>query len=293
MLTRRTVLRMLPGAAMCGTGMSAYVFAIEPGYRLTVREWTVSAASWTAPPLRIAVLSDIHAFEPYMPAARIARIVERANALAPDMTVLLGDYVATSTLMKNRVPIADWAAALGALRAPFGVYAVLGNHDWWLDAAAVRTGLEEAGIPVLENTALRIAHGGGGFWLAGLGDQLSHYIGRGQFRGVDDLDGMLARVQGDAPLIVLAHEPEIFARMPARAALTLSGHTHGGQVWLPFLGPPIAGSRIRRYVYGHIEEDGRHLVVSAGLGVSRFPVRFNVPPEIVIVTLQGAAPPAV
>ncbi len=298
MLTRRTFLKSLTGATAFGAGLSSYAFGIEPGYRLTVREWTVASAAWSAAikPLRIAVLSDIHAFEPYMSAARIARIVETANALEPDLIVLPGDFVATNSqyFMVRRVPIPDWAGALSALRAPLGVYAVLGNHDWWLNAGAVQLGLQNAGITVLENRAVKIVRGADSFWLAGLGDQLAHYAGGGRFRGADDLDGMLAQVTDSAPVIMLAHEPDIFVRTPARVALTLAGHTHGGQVWLPFLGPPITGTKLgRRYVYGHVEDAGRHLVVSAGLGVSWFPVRFNIPPEITVVNLHGAGAPAV
>jgi predicted MPP superfamily phosphohydrolase len=281
MISRRTFFRTTAGLLTAGAGGAAWGFGVEPILMLGVREWSAAPASWPAdaPPLKIAILSDIHAFEPYMPAARIARIVERINGLGADMIVLLGDYVCTSgqEFVIRNVPVAEWTAALAPLRAPLGVYAVLGNHDWRLDAGAVRTGLELAGVPVLENRALKIEKNGHAFWLVGLGDQLAH---------ADDLSGALAQISSDDPAIALAHEPDIFPQIPERVALTLSGHTHGGQVSLPFYGPPFTGSKYgQRYVYGHVVEGGRHLVVSSGVGVSWCPVRFMAPPEITVVTV--------
>src|SRR5262249_37930363 len=159
---------------------------------------------------------------------------------------------------------------LGRLEAPLGVHAVLGNHDWWEDRTAQRNGhgptvarqaLELAGISVYENDVLRLQKEQHGFWLAGLGDQLALLPrarwGRARFAGVDDLPGTLAKVTDDAPVILLAHEPDIFPRVPERVSLTLSGHTHGGQVRV--LGySPVVPSRFRnRYAYGHIVENDR------------------------------------
>jgi uncharacterized protein len=293
MITRRGFIRGGASLLAAGAGGATYAFGVEPAYMMKVREWNVSPASWTkdAPPLRIAILTDIHAFEPYMPASRISRIVETINELQPDLTVLLGDFVSTKkeNLVFRTVPIPEWTAALAPLRAPLGVYAILGNHDWWLDAKAVREGLQMAGVPVLENHAIKIQTKGHSFWLAGLGDQLSHRVGR-HYQGVDDLPGTLAQITDSDPAIMLAHEPDVFPRIPDRIALTLSGHTHGGQVSLPFYGPPITGSKFgQRYVYGHVAEGKRHLVVSSGVGVSWYPVRFLTPPEI---TMVNVVPPA-
>src|SRR5262245_62160085 len=123
MLTRRTFLRGAGGALALGAGLSAYSIVIEPGFRLNLAEWSVPHVSWPSamPPLRIAVLTDIHAVEPWMPATRIARIVETANGLGADIIVLLGDYVAAMPRFRTGlVPIADWAGALGKLKAPLG-----------------------------------------------------------------------------------------------------------------------------------------------------------------------------
>lgn len=302
MLTRRQFLKGGAGIFAAGAGAGLYSVVIEPGLRISIAGWTVPHRHWlpASPPLRIAVLTDLHAMEPWMPVARIERIVEAANALNPDVIVLLGDYVAGMKRFRTAiVPIADWSAALAPLRAPLGVFAVLGNHDWWTDPQSVRKGLEKAGIAVLENQALKFDDGLRRFWLSGLGDQLAIPLWGGGYRGVDDLSAALKPTYADAdPVVLLTHEPDIFVRVPDRVTLTLSGHTHGGQVRLPFIGRPVVPSRYgQRFAYGHIVENRKtsgspikekhHMVVSAGLGMTGLPVRFLVPPEIALVTLMA------
>lgn len=284
-------------ALALSAGLGGYATVVEPRFRLNITPWTVEHASWPAamPPLKIAVLTDLHAVEPWMPVSQIEHIVETANALNPDITVLLGDYVVgIRKLRTGIVPVADWTRALGKLRARHGVYAVLGNHDWWEDPRAVRDGFRAVNIPVLENKAVKIEKDGLRFWVAGLGDQIAYPLGRRRYRGADDLPGTLRQTAGDRdPVILLAHEPDIFVRVPERVTVTLSGHTHGGQVWFPIVGSPLIPSAYgKRFVYGHIVEGGRHLVVSAGLGMTGLPVRFMVPPEITVVTMTapGNAP---
>ena len=293
MLTRRAFLTTLGLGAAGATGVSSYAVAVEPRFRLDVTRYRLTPPGWPAGsrPLRLAALADIHACDPWMTLDRIAEIVAATNALRPDMVVLLGDYVVSMRhFVTGRVRAADWGRALAALNAPLGVHSILGNHDWWTDIRPVRAALADNGMPPLENEVVRIEPAGGPpFWLIGLGDQLAHPLGRGRFRGADDLPGALAKVPDDgAPVLLLAHEPDIFARVPARVSLTLSGHTHGGQVNLPLIGRPMVPSRFgERYAYGHIVENGRHLIVSGGLGCSIAPVRLGVPPEIVLIELGG------
>jgi predicted MPP superfamily phosphohydrolase len=295
--SRRTVLKTLFGSAAGSFGLGAYAAGLEPAYRLRVQRYAPVLPQWPdGLALSIAVIADVHVGDPYMPLSRIEEIVAAANALDPDLVVLLGDYAAGHRFITRPVSMRDFAAASAALRAPLGVHAVLGNHDWWDDreAQAARRGpvlaqreLERVGIPVLENDAVRLEKNGRHFWLLGLGDQLA-LLGR-PHRGVDDLDGTVAKVTGDAPAILLAHEPDIFPKVPDRVTLTLSGHTHGGQVRLFGYSPVVPSAFGNRYAYGHVVEDGRHLIVSGGLGTSIMPVRFGLPPEIVLIEL-GRAP---
>jgi predicted MPP superfamily phosphohydrolase len=297
MITRRNFLMGTGALLASGAATASYGLVVEPGFRLSIARWPLAAPGWpvSMPPLRIAVLADLHAMHPWMPVPRIEHIVREANALRPDLIVLLGDYVAGMRRYRTGiVSITDWTSALRPLAAPYGVHAVLGNHDWWVDPRGVRRGLENVGIRVLENEAFKVDAGGRRFWVAGLGDQLARRV-RDGYIGVDDLDGTVAQTMGDTdPVILLAHEPDIFVKVPPRVTLTLSGHTHGGQVLLPFVGRPVVPSRYgQRFAYGHIVESGRHLLVSSGLGLSGLPIRFMVPPEIALVTLgaSGAAMP--
>src|SRR6201747_409380 len=263
MISRGEVLRFMGGWGALGASTAAYGFG-EPVLRLRVARYDITPKQWPADfQLKIAVIADLHACDPWMSLARIEGIVERTNALRADIIVMLGDYVAGHRHVTRYIPANQWAAVLAGLKAPLGVHAILGNHDWWEDKAVQREGegptiarraLEAAGIPVYENDARRLTKDGRPFWLAGLGDQLAYLPAR-RFRpvrriGVDDLAATLAKVTDTAPVILLAHEPDIAKRVPARVALQLSGHTHGGQVRL--LGwSPVSPSG-PKLVYGHI-----------------------------------------
>ncbi len=299
MLTRRGFLRLVGGSLLSAAALGAYAFGIEPMLLTRVKRYAFTPPGWPAGlKLRVVALADIHACRPWMTPERIRALSEETNALEPDVIVLLGDYVAGTRWVTDWVDSSEWAPALSGLTAPLGVHAVLGNHDWWEDLTAqangtgptiARRALEKAGIPVLENAAVRLEKDGHAIWLAGLGDQLAlrpgRRWGRKGFRGVDDLDATLAAVKDDAPVILLAHEPDIFPRVPDRVCLTLSGHTHGGQVRV-FGYSPVVPSRFgNRFAYGHVVENDRHLIVSGGLGLSILPIRFGVRPEILAMEL--------
>jgi predicted MPP superfamily phosphohydrolase len=300
-LTRRNFLGWTAGLLAAPAALGGYAFGVEPLLLERVVRYRVTPASWGAThTLRIAALADIHACEPWMTEKRIAGIVAQCNDLAPDLIVLLGDYAAGHRYMTRQVHPPEWSRALGKLRAPLGVFAILGNHDWWDDPAAQRLGhgpvpgrtaLEAVGIRVLENDAVRLSRAGAPFWLAGLADQLALLPGRNWGRehmtGLDDLPGTLAKIDDDAPVILLAHEPDVFPQVPQRVALTMSGHTHGGQVRI-FGYSPVVPSRFgQRYAYGHVVENGRDLIVSGGLGCLIAPVRFGVRPEINLVEVSS------
>ncbi|MFA5948715.1 MAG: metallophosphoesterase [Hyphomicrobium sp.] len=310
MISRR---ELFGGLAIMSAGtMGAGGYALAEPFRLRVTHYRLSPPRWQPGlTLRIAVLADLHACAPWMGMEIIAGIVARTNALRPDATLLLGDFVAGHRLSRlgEPVPHEQWAGALAGLEAPLGVHAVLGNHDWWEDAKVqeVRKGpvkaglaLEAMGIPVYENHAVRLTKNGLPFWIAGLSDQWAFWPddkdydefvrgGRIAYHGAHDLAGTLAKVADDAPVIMMAHEPDIFAEMPSRVSLTISGHTHGGQVRFAGFAPVVPSKYGRRYVYGHVVEEGRNLIVSGGLGCSGMPVRFGSPPEIVLIDLSTGA----
>ncbi|RUX45746.1 metallophosphoesterase [Mesorhizobium sp. M4A.F.Ca.ET.020.02.1.1] len=300
MITRRGFLRLIGGSFLSMVSLSAYAVGIEPMLLTHVKRYSLMPPHWPAGlKLRVLALADIHACRPWMTPERIASLAAEANALRPDLIVLLGDYVAGMRLVTDEVPASEWASALSGLKAPLGVKAILGNHDWWHDPVAQRAGagptearkaLEGAGITVLENDALRLEKDGHGFWLAGLADQLALLPGDGRDepRGLDDLDGTLAKVSDSAPTILLAHEPDIFPKVPWRVSLTLSGHTHGGQVRLFGYSPVVPSRYGNRYAYGHVVENDRNLIVSGGLGFSIMPVRFGMRPEILQIDLGSA-----
>ncbi|MEO1204998.1 MAG: metallophosphoesterase [Pseudomonadota bacterium] len=294
-----------------GVGLGGYAMA-EP-YRLNVTRYAITPDGWPSGlRLRLAVVADLHVCEPFLGLSRLAQIVARTNALNPDVVLLPGDF-APSLRMKRfanwvpggRVlPHDEWVGVLAGLQAPLGVHAVLGNHDWWDDIAVQRRGsgpvpvgeaLKRGGVSVYENDAVRLEKDGEPFWLAGLGDQwafwpngLRPYDPVIPYRGVHDVAGMMAQVRDEAPVVMMAHEPDIFAEMGGlgeRVALTVSGHTHGGQVRFAGYAPIVPSRYGRRFVYGHVRDGARHLVVSGGLGCSGLPVRFGSPPEIVLIEL--------
>lgn len=301
MLTRRAFFKAIAGFGITTFGFTSYALGVEPWHHRIVR-YRPRVAAWPSDlHLRIALVADIHACEPWMDVERVEQIVSDTNALKPDLVLLLGDYIAHHRFVARKLRPAEWAGPLEHLKAPLGVHAILGNHDWWDDPEAVlrgkgpvraRRALEAVGIPVYENDAKRMRKDGRAFWLAGLGDQWAlRWLDRGwrlrrrPIQGIDDLPGTLRKISDDAPVLLMAHEPDIFPRVPERVALTFSGHTHGGQVALAGFAPIVPSRYGRRYAYGHIVEESRHLIVSAGLGCSGAPIRFGVPPEIVLVEL--------
>jgi predicted MPP superfamily phosphohydrolase len=285
-MSRRGLL--LGGFGLAGSSLvstAAYATAIEPE-RLVTTTYRLTPPGWHSGRMRVVAIADLHAGGPNMTVEHIARTVDQTNALAPDLVVLLGDYFANHYFVTEHVPNAIWAGEFARLRPPLGVWAILGNHDWWYDVTGVRRALADVGIPVLENRAVMLGEGSRRFWLAGLGDQLAHRLGRKLFRGEDDLPGTLAQVTTADPVILLAHEPDIFPQVPDRVSLTLCGHTHGGQIRIPLIWPALVPSQYgARFAYGHIVEAGRHMIVSGGLGTSFAPVRLGVPPEIVHVEI--------
>jgi predicted MPP superfamily phosphohydrolase len=247
-----------------------------------IRERELRLPRWPAEldGLRVALVSDLHTGAPHVDAERVEHLVAAVDARAPDLVLLLGDFVDRN--VRGASPVAPEAVAerLGALRAPLGTIAVLGNHDWLNDGERIAGALRAAGIRVLENEVADL----GRLHVAGVADA--------RMRD-PDVAGTLRAVPDAAPVLLLSHDPDLFPRVPDRVALTVSGHTHGGQVAVPVLRRRVIPSRYgERYARGHIVEDGRHLYVTAGFGTSGWPVRLLAPPEVVILELrpEGARP---
>lgn len=269
----RTALFVLSVAALV---LGGWAFYYEPS-KLEIHRYEIALSTWPAEldGFEIALLSDLHVGSPYYGLETLGDVVERVNAEEPDLVLLAGDYVIHGVLGGDFVPPEDIASVLGELEARHGVYAVLGNHDWWLDGPRVERALVESRIPVLDDEAVPID----GFWLVGLGDF---------WEDRPDVASALEPVEGEDPIVAFTHNPDVFPELPTRVALTLAGHTHGGQVRLPFVGALVVPSQYGdRYAEGHIVDNGRHLFVTSGLGTSIIPVRFRVPPEVAIVRLTG------
>ncbi len=254
-------------------------FFIEPG-RLVVRRQTIQIANWPSElsGLKVAVLSDIHVDRWFVDEKKVRSIVERTNQLEPDVIVILGDYMSGNGWVRQQVEPEVFAPILKNLNAPLGVYSVLGNHDWWYDGKHLREELERNGIKVLENEVMQLNARNTSLWLVGLSDLWTR---------PQRINETIERVPQGEPIIALAHNPDIFPRLPQHVQLLLGGHTHGGQVRFPIIGSVVASSRLGdRYSRGHVFENNRHLFVTTGIGTSIMPVRFGVTPEIVLLTLK-------
>ncbi|MCC7305605.1 MAG: metallophosphoesterase [Alphaproteobacteria bacterium] len=281
---RRRFLKTFLGAGvLAGIGGGSYSFFVEP-YLRKIKEYHLASPKWPAAhaPLKLAVASDFHVGCPSVDLNTLSAIVEELNALQADAILLLGDYLIAGVLLGKYVGPEPIAEIFSNLKAPLGVYSVLGNHDWWKDGKGMWRALENAGIKVLENDAVRVERPGhGAFWIAGLADDSTR---------TPDIQKTLQRTGTDDPVIMMSHDPAPFLEMTERPVVTLAGHTHGGQVSFPFIGPlVIPGRAPLRYAYGHIKEESKDMIVSCGIGTSILPVRFNRRPEVICLTITEAA----
>lgn len=241
-----------------------------------VRHANVALPDWPsgAAPVRIAFLSDIHVAGPDMPPSRLAKIVRDINTLHPDIVMIAGDFVSDKDFATHHYSAAEAIAPLGKLNAPLGTVAVLGNHDYWRDASAIRDALERQGIIVLDNDAVQR----GPLAIGGIDDDFSAHA--------DPLRTLTALDRLSGVKILLSHSPDVFPDIPDKIGLTLAGHTHCGQIALPVLGPLATASRHgKRYACGRISEGWKTLIVTAGLGTSILPLRLGVEPDLWVITV--------
>jgi len=264
---------------LLGIALGVDALFIEPA-RLVVNRQELRLPNWPTElsGMRVALVSDLHVGSPHWGLSRLHDLVLKVNSEEPDLILLGGDYLINDVWFGEHVEAEPIAVELAQLRAPLGVFAVLGNHDWWNNGPKVRATFEAHGVTVLDDEVRRLQFKGKSLCLLGVRDATQR-----QRSARKELELALPGM----PLLVLMHEPDLFEDFDERATLTLAGHTHGGQVDLPLLGRRIVPSRFGpRYAAGHIVEGGRHLFVTTGVGTSIVPVRFRVPPEIALLTLR-------
>lgn len=237
------------------------------------RRMSIKLPRWPADatPVRVLVWSDMHLGNAATTSERLARLVIEANALRPDLIILTGDYVAGHRREDAPAAVRD-TAALRALRAPLGVVAVMGNHEYWTDVPLVRAALERAGVVVLANTAARF----GPLAVGGIDDMVNR---RDNVRATAEA----ARRLPGAP-VLLSHSPDIAPRLPDDMPLLLAGHSHCGQIVLPGYGPLVEVTQ-PRYRCGAVREGRRLTIVTAGTGTSVVPLRLRAPPDWWLLTL--------
>lgn len=274
----------LVGLVLMGTLFALYGFVVEPS-RLVLREVDLSdrVQLGDAGPLRVAFVTDLHTGSPFNGLAKVRRVVGLVNAQEPDLIILGGDFLISGVKGGHYVEPEDIAQELEALSAPLGVYSVLGNHDWWEDGAGMWAALESVGITVLENDARQIQSNGATFNLVGLSDDTTRQ---------PDFDLAFSQIERNGPTLVVAHDPASFLETspPLEGVLFLAGHTHGGQVYLPWLFDPIVPGRAGpEWAKGLVVAGRTPLFVSSGVGTSILPVRLNAPPEVIVLTLGGSS----
>lgn len=274
-MKRFFLLLVLLAIALIGLGL--FTAMRDP----VVRRLTVHMRDWPAgaPPMRVVLLSDLHAAGPETTPARLARIVAQVDALQPDLVLIAGDIEQERTLSTRTYDAAEATAPLAGLRARYGVVAVLGNHDYSDDGTTdLPPWLARRGITLLRNSAVRR----GPLTIAGA-DDLYHRKFRGHL-----LDQATRALPG--PTLLLSHTPDVVPFLP-NYPLVLAGHTHCGQIVPPLIGPLTAESALGlRYVCGLIREPGRDVLVTAGIGTSGVPLRIGAVPDLWLLTIDGVAP---
>lgn len=257
--------------------LAVWAFLIEPNL-LVVNQVNIKIKDMKG--LKIVFVGDFH-IKPYQKQS-LKRIVKKINEQHPDLILCAGDFV-SGHKPKQSLPIEDIAKELSALKSKYGVYAVLGNHDWWQDGDKIKKILEKNGIIVLGNENRAIDINGKKLYIAGAEDI-----------SMRDIDLVKSLENISSPVILLTHSPDIFPLIAKKSNfdltnkidLTLAGHVHGGQVSFPFIGPLVIPSSYgSKYAKGLIRENGKLMFVTKGIGTSILPVRFNCVPEIIVINL--------
>jgi len=272
---RRFFKRAAIGAAGAAVVGGVYPFLEAKWCRVTRRAVRLANLPGPFEGTTVAFLSDIH-HGPYVPRSYVRDVVAMANALEPDIVALGGDYCHAGSRF-----VAPALEDLGGLRARLGRFAVLGNHDHWDGLAESKAGLERAGIPLLRNSGAWVEKGGKRLRVAGVGDLWTDR---------QDVSGAIGdETTPDDAVVLLSHNPDVAENLrDPRVGLMLSGHTHGGQVYLPGYGAPIVPSAFgQKYLQGLVRGPACPVYISRGVGTVSPPVRLFCRPEIVLLTLTA------
>ncbi len=259
------------------TGYMYHIAKSDP----IVRETYVTMTSWpkAEPTIKLLLVSDVHVAGPDMPPGRLSRIVEQMNFLKPDIILFAGDFVSDKTVATYKYSAKEALAPLAGLKPSLGSIAVLGNHDHGRNKSAIVEELRKNGVTVLNNEATEV----GPLVIGGLDDD---------FTGNTDIPRTLGQMgEYEGIRVALSHSPDVFPDIPKDISLILAGHTHCGQIVLPLFGPLSTASRYgRRYSCGVIKEDGKTMIVGAGLGTSILPLRLGAVPDMWLVTIGPNLP---
>lgn len=282
-ISRRDFLRILKragAAAFSAVAASYYSLELEPSWLDLVEvEIPFSRLSKTFDGFRIVQISDIH-IGGWMNRKHLAEVLELAKQQTPDLIVITGDFVIGHSWSAALDMVAeDLVAEMSALTSEYKVLAVMGNHDHWTDPVKVREMLSRCGILELKNDVHMIVKDGERLCIAGLDD-----ISEGEHR----LEELYDKLPLYSDSILLAHEPDYAdtSSLVGRFGLQLSGHSHGGQVVIPFLGPPVLPRWARKYPSGLYQVGAMWLYTNRGVGMTSPFVRFNCRPEITVFTLR-------
>lgn len=286
-LSRREFLRLLRigllDLSLLTVGGAIYGFMVEPAWvRVEPVQLKLRRLAPEFSGLRIVQVSDIH-IGGWMNAERFQRVAELVVEQKPDVLLLTGDFLIGRVFnATGEQHLQELVTILAPLAGPIPTFGVLGNHDYWTKAGAVREMLRASGVTELTNSVVTLSRGNAKLHLCGVDD-----VWEGQVR----LEEVTAKLKDESAAILLAHEPD-FADVSAatdRFDLQVSGHSHGGQVVLPFLGPPILPYLGQKYPSGLYKIGNMILYTNRGVGTGRVPVRINCPPEITVFTLESSA----
>lgn len=282
MIKRAYIFKLFKFGSLLAILCLLYGFFVEPK-TLAVRHVEIVSKTWQGPPLKIGLMGDIHVGGWHVDAERIEGLVQRLNALSPDIILLAGDYVnghkryEQSTARFN-AELETGMRNLGQLEAPLGVHAVIGNHDAWYSDEHIRSYLTAANITIHNNQSMKIDKDETSFCLVGLADAIT---------GFRD-DSVFSNCGAGADIIAFMHSPDSFDLLRSDTNLALAAHTHGGQINIPFIGRRVTATKSGlKYAYGRIDLGGIPAFVTAGIGTSILPARFRAPPEIVLITLRS------